>query len=77
MSLFGLGNKKKETKCCYANNCTPETMEHAETEKLEQGVKILGGGCAKCNQLEKATVDALFELDMDTTIDHVQGFEKI
>lgn len=36
-----------------------------------------GGGCAKCNALEAATVDALRELGMDTTIDHVRDFEKI
>ena len=34
-------------------------------------------GCAKCNALEAATVDALRELGMDTTIDHVRDFEKI
>ena len=32
----------------------------AEAEKKESGIKILGGGCAKCNALEAATVDALF-----------------
>lgn len=46
-------------------------------EKNQQGVKILGGGCDKCNQLEKATIKALSELGMDTTIDHVKDFEKI
>ena len=49
----------------------------AEAEKKESGIKILGGGCAKCNALEAATVDALRELGMDTTIDHVRDFEKI
>lgn len=43
----------------------------------EARVKILGGGCAKCNQLEAATVEALTELGMDTTIDHVKDYEKI
>lgn len=45
--------------------------------KNEARVKILGGGCAKCNQLEAATVEALTELGMDTTIDHVKDYEKI
>ena len=52
-------------------------MQTAEAEKKESGIKILGGGCAKCNALEAATVDALRELGMDTTIDHVRDFEKI
>lgn len=74
MSLFGLGNKKS---CCCSGNYTPENMQAAEREKNASGVKILGGGCAKCNQLEAATVEALKELGMDTTIDHVIEFEKI
>ena len=73
MSIFGFGKKKEEQKqpCCCGGSCTPEA------EKKESGIKILGGGCAKCNALEAATVDALRELGMDTTIDHVRDFEKI
>ena len=41
------------------------------------GVKILGGGCAKCNQLEEATTEALIDLGMDSTIEHVRDYEKI
>lgn len=79
MALFGLGKKKseKETSCCCGANCTSETMEQAEKETKQLGVKILGGGCDKCNQLEEATIQALEELGMDTTIDHVRDFEKI
>ena len=40
-------------------------------------IKILGGGCAKCNQLEAATIEALTELGMDTTIEHVTDFGQI
>ena len=73
MSIFGFGKKKEEQKkpCCCSGSCTPEA------EKKESGIKILGGGCAKCNALEAATVDALRELGMDTAIDHVRDFEKI
>ena len=80
MSIFGFGKKKEEQKqpcCCGGGSCTPEAMQAAEAEKKESGIKILGGGCAKCNALEAATVDALRELGMDTTIDHVRDFEKI
>ena len=38
---------------------------------------MLGSGCAKCNQLEAATVAALEQLGMDTTIDHVRDFVQI
>lgn len=75
MSLFGLG--KKKANCCCGGTCTHEKMKLAEKEKQLSGIKILGGGCAKCNQLEDATVKALIELGMDSTIDHVRDFEKI
>ena len=80
MSLFDFVKKKEEekkTSCCCGGNCAPENMQAAEVEKSLEGVKILGGGCAKCNQLEAATVEALTELCMDTTIDHVKDYEKI
>ena len=51
--------------------------KEAEQEKSSSGVKILGGGRTKCNQLEVATVNALMELGMDSTIEHVRDFEKI
>ena len=78
MALFGFRKKEaKEQSCCCGGNSTPETMQAAENEKSTMGVKVLGGGCAKCNQLEAATVEALKELGMDTTIDHVKDYEKI
>ena len=79
MSFFGFGKKKEEQKepCCCGGRCTPEAMQEAEAEKKESGIKILGGGCAKCNALEAATVEALRELGMNTAVDHVRDFEKI
>ncbi len=40
-------------------------------------VKILGSGCAKCNELEENTLKALKELEMDTTIEHITDFSEI
>ena len=80
MSLFGFGKRMEEeskNSCCCGGNITPESMQAAEEEKSKTGVKILGGGCSKCNQLEAATIEALTELGMDTTIDHVKDYEKI
>ena len=48
-------------------------MENNELGK----VKVLGSGCAKCNQLEKATKEALKSLGMDTEIIHVTDFTEI
>lgn len=70
MSFLGFG-KREEKKGC----CAPEAAQTAG--EAECSVKILGGGCAKCNQLEAATVEALTELGMDANIEHVRDFEKI
>ena len=71
MKLFG---KKKETKsCCCGGNCTSETMH----KKQEQGIKILGSGCAKCMELEKATRTAISELQLDYEIEHITDFAEI
>lgn len=48
-----------------------------ENEKTDARVKILGSGCAKCNQLEASTVEALTKLGMDTSVDHVTDFAEI
>jgi small redox-active disulfide protein 2 len=53
-------------------------MEKAQNMKQSgASVKILGSGCAKCNQLEAATKAALEQLGMDTTIEHVTDFAQI
>ena len=72
--------KKKETPTqgCCCGNMDAETMKSAETAKTEgASVKVLGSGCEKCNQLEKATKEALAELGMTTAIEHVTDFAKI
>lgn len=74
MRLF---HKKEEKFSCCCGSCTPETMAQAEAEKASSGVKVLGSGCAKCNALEQATREALAELGMETTIDHVTDFTQI
>ena len=40
-------------------------------------MKILGSGCAKCNQLEANTLEALRTLGMNTAIDHITDFTQI
>lgn len=68
---------KEESGCC-GGNCNLDTMEAAETAKKEgASVKVLGSGCAKCNQLEAATKEALVKLGMEDTIDHVTDFSQI
>lgn len=70
MGLFGK-KKKEQTRSC-GGACTALNAENADA-----AVKVLGSGCAKCNELEQATRDALAELGMGTTIAHVTDFAQI
>jgi len=75
MSIF---KKKKEEPCCCCGNCDTQSMANAEKAKAEgKNVKVLGGGCAKCQQLEIAVKAALAQLGMDDDIDHVTDFAQI
>ena len=77
MKLFAKKKQEEAPKCC-CGNCNSESMEKAETAKTEGArVKVLGSGCAKCNQLEAATKAALEQLGMDPSIDHVTDFSQI
>jgi len=79
MGLFGMKQKKEEVApCCCGGNCDAESIAKAERAKAEgTSVKVLGSGCAKCNQLEAATKEALLQLGMDPNIDHVSEFSEI
>ena len=52
-------------------------LKKAENKKQEQGIKILGSGCVKCMELEKATRAAVSELRLDYEIEHVTDFAEI
>ncbi|WP_346704896.1 thioredoxin family protein [uncultured Agathobaculum sp.] len=72
MGLFG--KKKTQENCCSHTTATATDTGAAGTTS---GIKVLGSGCAKCNELEAATKAALAELGIDTTIDHVTDFAQI
>ena len=75
MKLFG--KKKETTSCCCGGDCTSEIMQNAENKKQEKDIKILGSGCAKCMELEKATRTAISELQLDYEIEHVTNYVEI
>lgn len=77
MGLFKFGKKKEETSGCCCG-CDAASMENAEKAKAEgSNIKVLGSGCAKCNQLEAAVKAALEQLGMDTAVDHVTDLSEI
>ncbi len=52
MKLFG---KKKETKsCCCGEIARQKQCKIQKNKKQEQGIKILGSGCVKCNGIRKS-----------------------
>lgn len=72
--------KKEESSCCCGGNCNSGGVQEHEIQKSVDGiksVKVLGSGCAKCNQLEAATKEALKQLNIDLQIEHVTDFAKI
>lgn len=60
MGLLGLGKKKevKDKSCCCGGDCNATAMEAAK-QVVEGAIKVLGFGCAKCNELEANTKAAL------------------
>ena len=40
-------------------------------------IKILGPGCARCDQLEKITKEVVKELGIDVDLEHVKDVKKI
>ena len=63
MAIFGFGKNKKS--------------QDKQQDSVSSPVKVLGSGCASCNQLEDHTRQALQELGMDTSIEHVTDFVAI
>jgi len=40
-------------------------------------IKVLGPGCARCDQLEKTTKEVIKELGIDASLEHVRDVKKI
>lgn len=70
MSLFKL---KKNKSCTCGGNCNEESMKESKSSRI----KILGSGCAKCNELEKNVVEALRQLGNSTEVEHIKDFSII
>ena len=40
-------------------------------------IKVLGPGCMNCKTLEKRTIEALQELNMEAVVEKVEDYQKI
>ncbi|HJD17682.1 MAG TPA: thioredoxin family protein [Candidatus Fournierella excrementavium] len=70
MGLFGK-KKEEKTACGCAGGC------NAPAADTSRGIFVLGGGCAKCNELEAAVRAALAELGRQEEVGHVTDFVQI
>ena len=66
MGLFG---KRKKICCCGCGG--------AEEEKETRRVKVLGSGCARCNELEAEVKAAMEELGIEPLVGHVTDPARI
>lgn len=71
MSLF-----KKKMQENNSSNCNIHMNSQKNCEE-NADIKILGSGCAKCNQLEQNTIEALKQLGRNTKIQHITDFAEI
>ena len=79
---MGIFSKKKENLSCGCDSiCKGEEIGEKKSalnnSVSELGIKVLGSGCKKCNELEDAVKEALLQLNMDIKIEHVTDFSKI
>ncbi len=44
---------------------------------VEMEIKVLGTGCAKCKSLEKATKQAIDELNINASVEKVEDIQEI
>jgi len=74
MGLFG---KKKKEEVAAPCECGGACESKANSEEQNAAILVLGGGCAKCNQLEAAVRQAMGELGLNEAVCHVTDFTEI
>ena len=80
MALFRRKRKQKDKApcCCCGDNLKEEKTDELKVDNVNSlDVKILGGGCKKCDLLEQETKIALQELGLDLLLEHVTDFKEI
>ncbi|MDL2287464.1 thioredoxin family protein [Eubacteriales bacterium OttesenSCG-928-G02] len=75
MALFKKKSNAKQS--CCGDVSTDKITQAQAMQNESTGIKILGSGCKKCNELEANTKAALAQLGMDTVIEHITDFAVI
>lgn len=71
--MLSLFRKKNETKNESSASNAAETIQPGSAYEI----KILGGGCCKCHELESTVHSALAELEIHASIEHITDFAEI
>lgn len=71
--FFKKKNEAQQPSCGCNGGCTAPVAS-GDTGRM---VKVLGGGCAKCNELEAAAKAAMEELGLVPEVDHITDFSQI
>ncbi|MDD2993210.1 MAG: thioredoxin family protein [Pygmaiobacter sp.] len=74
MGLFG---KKKKEEVAAPCECGGACESKTEQDEQNATILVLGGGCAKCNQLEAAVRQAMDALGLKEAVGHVTDFTEI
>jgi len=84
---MGLFSKKEKKECCCTEEetmtggcgcgCDCETEHKEEISGKVRSIKILGGGCAKCNQLEANVKEGMNDLGITCEVEHVKDYAEI
>lgn len=80
MALFGFGKKTEEEKkggCSCGASCSPKETKAAQDGKPCSGIIVLGGGCAKCHELEANVKTALDEMGVDEGVELITDYALI
>lgn len=70
-------NEKNNNNCCCGGLRSSVTIENTNPIANKGGIKVLGGGCARCHELEKNTKAALSRLGIKESVELVTDYSVI
>lgn len=75
MKLFK--GKKTKNICCNTSLNQESLQKAIQKQSTGSRIKILGSGCAKCKTLEAHVSEALTQLGVQESFDHITDFAEI
>jgi len=75
--MFGFGNKEEKKESCCGMVLDRDNLDKVKQTMAAGGIKVLGGGCAKCHELEANTKAALEALGSSAAVELITDFAVI